>query len=95
MQGNVSTHQSLPSIPGETAANGSKQLQQQSSTASGKVMQRINSIRNGSGRALTRRMFTSQMSVSKSESTACGGGGGVGGQPPSADGEMFVENARV
>ena len=51
-------------------------------------MQRINSIRNsGSGRALTRRMFTSQMSVSKSESTACGSGGG-GGQPPSADGEI-------
>ena len=57
-------------------------------------MQRINSIRNGSGRALTRRMFTSQMSVSKSESTACGGGGGGGGHIPSADGEiMFVENA--
>ena len=30
-------------------------------------------------------MFTSQMSVSKSESTACGGGGG---QLPSADGEI-------
>ena len=52
-------------------------------------MQRINSIRNGSGRALTRRMFTSQMSVSKSESTACGGGGG-GGQHPSADGEINI-----
>ena len=34
---------------------------------------------------IARRMFTSQMSVSKSESTACGGGGG---QLPSADGEI-------
>ena len=40
LQGNVSTHQSLPSLQGDAAANGAKQLQQQSSTASasGKVI---------------------------------------------------------